>query len=56
MAQRMLDSAMGHYPGPYTTQILLAKTFAVLYSHGMEGVAQELERLGVKLESLPQTV
>ena len=55
MAQRMLGSAMGHYPGPYTMQTLLEKTFAVLRSHSMEGVAQELERLGIKLEILHRT-
>ena len=55
MAQRMLGSAIGHYPGPYTTQTLFAKTFAALRSHGVEGVAQELERLGVKLETSRRT-
>ena len=55
MAQRMLGSAIGHYPGPYTTQTLFAKTFAALRSHGVEGVAQELERLGVKLETSHRT-
>ena len=51
----MLGSAIGHYPGPYTMQILFAKIFAALCSHGMEGVAQELERLGVKLETSRRT-
>ena len=55
MAQRMLGSAIGHYPGPYTMQTLFAKTFAALRSHGVEGVAQELERLGVKLETSRRT-
>ena len=51
MAQSMLGSAIGHYLGSYTMQTLFAKTFTALSSHGVEGVAQELERLGVKLET-----
>ena len=34
---------------------LFVKTFAALCGHSVEGVAQELERLGVKLEGLCQT-
>ena len=49
MAQHILGSAMGHYLGPCPMQMLLEKTFAVLRSPGVEGVAQELEGLGIKL-------
>ena len=42
---------MSHYSSPYTTQALLAKTFEALRSDGVEGMAQVLEKLGVKVDT-----
>ena len=43
----LLGHALGHYKGPYNSQTLLAKTFQVLQTQGIEGVAQVLEQMGV---------
>ena len=45
----LLGRALGHYKGPYNTQTLLAKTFEVLQTQGVEGMAQVLEQLGVNV-------
>ena len=43
----LLGRALGHYKGPYNIQTLFAKTFQVLQTQGIEGMAQVLEQLGV---------
>ena len=42
---------MSHYGCPYTTQTLLTKMFKVLRSDGVEGMAQVLEKLGIKVDT-----
>lgn len=45
----LLGRALGHYKGPYNSQTLLTKTFQVLQTQGVEGMAQVLELLGVNV-------
>ena len=45
--QFLLNRMFGHYKSPYNTQTLLANTFEVLQTQGVEGMAQVLEQLGI---------